>query len=74
MSMFLTIFIAFLFGCAVGWFIHLTHNHKRDGLFILDDSDPNVTRWILDMKMDPEEIKNKKEIHLKVCKMEEEDV
>lgn len=43
-----------------------------DGLFILDDSDPNTTRWILDMRMDPDEIKNKKEIRLKVCKMDEQ--
>lgn len=43
-----------------------------DGLFILDDSDPKTTRWILDVKMDPDEIKNKKEIRLKVCKMDEQ--
>lgn len=51
------------------------HENKQiQGLFILDDSDPNTTRWILDVKMDPEEIKNMKEIRLKVCKMDEGDV
>lgn len=49
-------------------------NKRIHGLFILDDSDPNTTRWIIDMKMDPEEIKNMKEIRLKVCKMDEGDV
>lgn len=49
-------------------------NKRIHGLFILDESDPNTTRWILDVKMDPEEIKNMKEIRLKVCKMDEGDV
>lgn len=51
------------------------HENKQiQGLFIIDDSDHNTTRWILDVKMDPEEIKNMKEIRLKVCKMDEGDV
>lgn len=42
---------------------------KFDGLFIVDDSDEEKTRWILDMKnMDnPENIRKKKRVNLKVC-------
>lgn len=71
--------IMFIVGFGIAFFINFiitsfSHSkQKYDGLFILDDSDPNITRWILDVKMDPDEIKNKKEIHLKVCKMEEQE-
>lgn len=42
---------------------------KVDGLFIVDDSDEEKTRWILDMKNmeDPENITKKKRVNLKVC-------
>lgn len=47
---------------------------KNDGLFIVDDSDDKTTRWTLDVKIDPKEIPNKKEIRLKIIKMDEGDV
>lgn len=42
---------------------------KFDGFFIVDDSDEEKTRWILDMKNmeDPENITKKKRVNLKVC-------
>lgn len=47
---------------------------KFDGLFIVDDSYEETTRWILDVKIDPKRIPDKKEIRLKVRKMMEGDV
>lgn len=57
----------------VGVFIGRT-TIKVDGMFIVDDSDDETTRWILDVKIDPKTIPNKKEVRLKVRKMTEEDV
>lgn len=62
----------YVIGMVVGYVVRSLLPKKNDGLFILDDSDPKTTRWILDVKMDPDEIKNKKEIRLKVCKMDEQ--
>lgn len=45
---------------------------RLDGLFILDSSDPETQRWILDVHIDPKTIQNKKDIRLKVCKKDEE--
>lgn len=58
--------------CA-GLFIGRGMSHF-DGLFIVDESDKNSTRWILDMRQDPMKIPSKKEIRLKVQKMTEGDV
>lgn len=44
---------------------------RCDGLFLVDDSDDQKTKWILDVKIDPETIPTKKSIHLKVMKMDE---
>lgn len=43
---------------------------KFDGFFIVDDSDEEKTKWILDMKNmeDPENITKKKRVNLKVCR------
>lgn len=60
---------AFLFG--VGFIIGRI-GRKTDGMFIVDDNDEKTTRWILDVKIDPETIPNRKEIRLKVRKMSEE--
>lgn len=57
----------------VGVFIGRT-TIKVDGMFIVDDSDDETTRWILDVKVDPKTIPNKKEVRLKVRKMTEGDV
>lgn len=68
------ILILAIVGFIIGYMLGRISRVRPDGLFILDDSDPDTTRWILDVKTDPDEIKNKKEIHLKVCKMDEEGV
>lgn len=47
---------------------------ETDGMFIIDDTDVEKTRWILDVKTDPKDIPNKKEVRLKVRKMTEGDV
>lgn len=44
---------------------------KIDGLFIVDDSDYETTRWTLDVWVDPKTIPNKKNVRLKVKKMDE---
>ena len=41
---------------------------KVDGMFIVDDTNDETTRWILDVKVDPETIPNKKEVRFKVQK------
>lgn len=76
MSNLVVLVLAFCFGFLLGYVKPHFSNEKRnyDGLFILDDSDDSKTRWILDMKMDPDEIKNKKEIHLKVYEMDNVEV
>lgn len=74
MDKFVIVLVCYLIGMIVGYALaHILTLRKRDGLFILDDSDPNTTRWILDVKIDPDEIKNKKEIRLKVCKMDDQE-
>ena len=57
----------------VGVFIGRT-TLKVDGMFIVDDSNDETTRWILDVNFDPKDIPNKKEVRLKVRKMTEGDV
>lgn len=47
---------------------------KSDGMFIVDDSGDETTKWILDVTIDPDSIPSRKEIHLKVRKMTEGDV
>lgn len=55
----------FFFGIVIG-----RGAKNIDGLFIVDDyGDINEPiHWVLDMKIDPEEIPNKKQVILKVCK------
>lgn len=57
----------------IGFFV-ASGGSKSDGLFIVDDNDNSTTRWILDVKIDPRMIPNKKEIRLKVRKLSEGDV
>lgn len=47
---------------------------KSDGMFIVDDSGEETTKWILDVTIDPASIPSRKEIHLKVRKITEGDV
>lgn len=70
MTIFLLVLIGgLLFG--VG-FVLGQIGRKTDGMFIVDDNDDETTRWILDVKIDPKTIPNRKEIRLKVRKMSEE--
>lgn len=39
---------------------------RVDGTFVIDDSDPNTTRWTLQMNTDPDYISKKKIIHMRV--------
>lgn len=65
----LLMIVVFLIGMFVG-----RKTIKTDGMFIISDMDEDVTRWILDVKTDPETIPNRKEIHLKVRKADKRDV
>lgn len=56
----------FLIGIFIG-----RKSMRCDGLFIVNDSDFNKTQWIIDVKIDPETIPSRKEIHLKVKKMDQ---
>lgn len=58
----------------VGFLIGRITVKKYDGMFIINDSNMETTKWILDVKTDPIEISNKKEVKLKVHKMTEGDV
>lgn len=69
MFIILTAIVFFLIGVFVG-----RKTVKSDGMFLVDDSDDETTRWILDVTVDPNSIPNRKEIHLKVKKMTEGDV
>lgn len=40
--------------------------HKIDGVFLIDDQEGTTQHWTLDMKIMPEEILKKKQIHLDV--------
>lgn len=73
MDKLIIVLVCYMIGMVVGYVVRTLLPNKNNGLFILDDSDPETTRWILDMRMDPDEIKNKKEIRLKVCKMDEQE-
>ena len=45
---------------------------KEDGLFLIENVD-GKTLWTLDMKTEPEMIKMKRSVRLKVCLLEEKD-
>lgn len=67
--MYILVFIsAVLIGFAIGMFVG-RKSAKVDGLFIIDDSDTETTRWILDVREKPEKIAEKKEIRLQVKKV-----
>lgn len=73
----LLLILAGVSGLLFGMFVGLSISNisrKFDGLFIVDDSDEETTKWILDVSIDPKSIPDRKEIHLKVRKMNERDV
>lgn len=43
---------------------------RVDGTFIIDDSDPNTTRWTLQMNTEPKNVASKKMVHMKVKQKE----
>lgn len=54
-----------------GCYILLSHVFSRvDGVFIVDDGDPETTRWTLEMKTDPYKIAEKKMVKMKVTHKE----
>ncbi len=67
MDWFMLIFIGLVAFC-IGLFIGKA-SPGMDGMFIVNEDDTEVTRWILDVNIDPNTIPNKKEIRLKVRKM-----
>lgn len=67
MNILLFFFVGITMFC-IGVFIG-KHWKKTDGMFIVNDSDVEVTRWTLDVNIDPKTIPNKKEIRLKVVNM-----
>lgn len=44
---------------------------RYDGLFLVDESNNEKTRWILDVKIDPNSIPSKNKIYLKVKKIDQ---
>ena len=58
--------VIFLVGIFIG-----KKSMRCDGLFIVNDSDFDKTQWIIDVKIDPETIPSRKEIHLKVKRMDQ---
>ncbi len=69
--------LCIIIGIAIGILIEIVLEKLTssfDGLLIVNDSDFEKTRWIIDVKTDPATIPDKKELHLKVTKMVEEDV
>lgn len=64
----LSILFSFIIGAYFG------RKKYQDGLFIIDDSDNEDIRWILDMSIDPKTIPTKKTILLKVKQAKAGDV
>lgn len=66
----LSLILAVIGGLLIGFSIG-RKSVRFDGLFIVDDSENETTRWILDVKIDPQTIPSKKSIHLKVKMMDQ---
>jgi hypothetical protein len=65
--------IFFIFGLVLGAsaYILLSKVFTRvDGRFIVDDNDPETTRWTLEMNGDPNDIPKKKRVIFSVIKEE----
>lgn len=67
------IIIALLFLC-IGFVVGFGRRYKNvDGLMILDVSDPEKDKWTIDLHIDPNDVQYKKEIRLKVVKIDDKD-
>ena len=65
----------FILGLILGLGLHilLLKVQRVDGVFIVDDRDSETTQWTLRMNTeDPNKIKDKKMIHMKVQELKEE--
>jgi len=57
-----------------GCYILLSRVFARvDGAFIVNDEDAETTRWTLEIKGDPYNIKDKKMVHFKVIEVKGDD-
>lgn len=58
-----------LVGVAIGSYLIGQSSVKNDGLFIIDDSGEETTKWIIDIRVDPLTLSNKKIVRFKVKKI-----
>ena len=70
--MYILLGIIGLVAIAIGSFIVGRSSVKTDGMFIVDDTNDETTKWILDVSVDPATIPNRKIIRLKVKKISDE--
>ncbi len=56
----------------IGFLVGRTSTSKSDGMFIINEVDEDLTKWILDVNFDPKDICNRKMIKLKIKRMVEE--
>lgn len=61
--------VSFLFGLIMG-ILFGKISKKFDGMLVVDDSYDESTKWTLDVNVDPKSIPSKKEIRLKVRKID----
>lgn len=50
----------------VGYVVGRASQNKNAGIFLVDDSDDEKTRWTLDVHMDPDDIPKKKYLRFRV--------
>lgn len=68
--------IFFIFGLVLGLGVCILLSRvfiRVDGTFVIDDTDPNTTRWTLQMGTDPKNISDKKMVHMKVINKTKDD-
>lgn len=60
--------IFFISGLVLGLGMHILLRvfTPVDGVFVIDDGDPETTRWTLQMRSDPHKISEKKYVIMKV--------
>jgi hypothetical protein len=55
--------VGLIVGIVIGLFLSMI---RSDGEIVIDDSDEMTTRWVLDVNTEPERVKEKRSIRLKV--------
>lgn len=53
-------------GGLIGYLIGNSSKVKDAGIFLIDDTDSEKTKWTLDVHMDPDDIPKKKHLRFKV--------